>query len=249
MSRFPPLAIRAWLRWDVVSRMLHSTQPQAILEIGCGRGAMGARLCEGRAYTALELDEASFLAARANIAPRGGLVHHGSTGLLAPEAKYDLVCAFEVLEHIEDDHGALIDWAARVRPGGHLMISVPAFRNRYGPSDELAGHFRRYDPDDLRQVIQSVGFEVREMTTYGWPLTYATDFVRTHIDAWRLRDLRNRSKAELTAASGRTFQPSTRAADVFTQIGTLPFRRLQRLRPTIGNGLVVLAEMPAKTTR
>lgn len=248
MSRLPPLAIRAWLRWDVVERMLRSIQPRTILEIGCGRGAMGARLCEGRNYLGLELDESSYLAARTHIEPRGGQVRHGSTELLAPDSAYDLVCAFEVLEHIQDDNSALTDWAARVRPGGHLMLSVPAFQDRFGPSDEMAGHFRRYDPDDLPRLIRSVGLEMRELTTYGWPLTYATDFVRTRIDARRLRDLRNSSKADLTAASGRTFQPTTWAADVVTRAGTLPFRRLQRFRPTAGNGLVILAEKPALPT-
>lgn len=248
MTQYPPLAVRAWLRWDVVARMLQSIRPHSILEVGCGRGAMGARLCEGRTYVGCELDESSYLAARANIEPRGGIVHHGTIELLAPESTYDLVCAFEVLEHIDDDRGALTEWASRVRPGGHLMISVPAFQNRFGPSDEIAGHFRRYDPEDLQRLIQSAGLEVSELTTYGWPLTYASDFVRTRIDARRLRKLRTRSKAELTAASGRTFQPSTRVADLVTRGGTLPFRLLQRLRPTAGNGLLILARRPANAT-
>ena len=71
--------------------------------------------------------------------------------------QFDLVCAFEVLEHIEDDAAAVRQWAARLRPGGWLLLSVPAHQRRYGPADELVGHFRRYDPARLTALLARCG--------------------------------------------------------------------------------------------
>ena len=70
----PPLAIRAWLRWDVVSRHLDGLHPASILEVGCGMGAMGARMAARADYLGLEPDPVSFETAVANIEPVGGEV-------------------------------------------------------------------------------------------------------------------------------------------------------------------------------
>lgn len=78
---------------------------------------------------------------------------------LAPRAwlRYDvvsriMVCAFEVLEHIEDDKEALAERVTDVRPGGQLVLSVPAFQERFEPMDRHAGHFRRYSPEELTRA-------------------------------------------------------------------------------------------------
>ncbi|MGH3504126.1 MAG: class I SAM-dependent methyltransferase [Nocardioidaceae bacterium] len=68
--------------------------------------------------------------------------------------------AINVLEHIEDDVGALTSLSRLVRPGGSLVLWVPAFQALYGDFDRKVGHFRRYSPESLRQVVQEVGLEV-----------------------------------------------------------------------------------------
>ena len=55
------------------------------------------------------------------------------------------MCAFEVLEHIDDDALALKQWREYLRPSGWLLLSVPAHQDQYGAADELVGHYRRYD--------------------------------------------------------------------------------------------------------
>lgn len=240
----PPLSIRARLRYDVVSQLVDALRPRSVLEIGCGQGAVGARLAERSAYVGVEPDPQSCAVARRGIEPRGGVVVQGTTGDVEAGRTFDLVCAFEVLEHIEDDEEALRAWAKRMAPGGRLALSVPADQHRFGPMDELVGHYRRYDEASLDACVTGAGLAVDSVVRYGWPLTYALEGVRNRVDRRRRADTGGRAKDELSAASGRTFQPQGSAAGRAVQLGTLPFRHLQRLRPTAGTGLVLVAKRP-----
>jgi len=246
-THLPPIAIRAWLRYDVVARAIERLQPRSVLEIGCGQGAFGARLAGNLDYLGVEPDASSYEVAAARIEPRGGKVINGSHEAVPAHSTFDAVCAFEVLEHIDDDQAALAAWVPFVRPGGHLIMSVPAFQDRFGPMDIHAGHFRRYSPDELSNRLTEAGLVIDQLTVYAWPLGYALEAVRNRIDAKKLA----RAKAsgtpieELTAASGRTFQPSRPMAGVAVQAATLPFRYLQRIRQSSGTGLVAVARRPA----
>ena len=143
VNPLPPLAIRAWLRYDVVKQVIDRLQPSTALEIGCGQGAFGARLATTLDYIGVEPDQSSFTVACDRIEPRGGKVIHGVHTVVQDGSTFDMVCEFEVLEHIEDDIGTPARWAELVRPGGKLLLTVPAFRNRLGLMDASAGHCRR----------------------------------------------------------------------------------------------------------
>jgi SAM-dependent methyltransferase len=245
-AQLPPLAIRAWLRYDVVSRVISRLNPRTALEIGCGQGSFGARLARDVPYLGVEPDHSSFDVAMKRITPQGGEVINGTHEAAPPGVTYDMVCAFEVLEHIEDDKGALADWVPLVRPGGHMVLSVPAFQDRFGPMDKHAGHFRRYSPAQLTDRLVEAGLTNVEITVYGWPLGYALEAVRNRIDARKLAAAGDASIEELTAASGRTFQPTSRGMGAFVQAATLPFRYLQRANTSRGTGLVAVAQRPAQ---
>src|ERR1051326_6090556 len=129
-DRLAPLTPNAWLRADLVGRMLPA-DVRDVLEVGCGEGALGVRLARGRAYLGLEPDPGSFQVARRRFTEAGhGEVRQAHTRDLGAEERFDAVCAFEVLEHIEDDAAALAEWAGRLRPGGWLLLSVPAHQRR-----------------------------------------------------------------------------------------------------------------------
>ena len=240
----PPLTPRAWLRWDVVSRLLDGAPSPTILEIGCGQGAMGARLARRGRYLGVEPDAASGAVAEARVTAAGGRVLHGDHTAVPAGSAYDLVCAFEVLEHIKDDAAALADWVGFVRPGGRLLLSVPAFQARYGPTDEQIGHYRRYEPDELGARLGEAGLVDARVTVYGWPLGQAMEAVRNRVDRRRLAAAGHLSLEERTAASGRTFQPPNAAVGTAVRLATTPFCYLQRLRPAAGTGLVALATRP-----
>jgi SAM-dependent methyltransferase len=237
-----PLTPNAWLRYDIVARTVPA-QVREVLEIGCGLGALGVRLAQRYNYLGLEPDQASYAVARQRITAAGtGEVRNISLDALGPQ-QFDLVCAFEVLEHIEDDTAAVRGWAARLRPGGWLLLSVPAHQRRYGPADELAGHFRRYDPAAMTALLASCGLTDIEIHQYGFPLGFVLEAGRNLIARRRLAAAPAASVAERTAASGRHLQPAGRASGAAIRRGTAPFRMLQRAFPDTGTGLVVLARL------
>lgn len=252
----PPLPLNAWLRYDIVDRFLdlaaggRNAPLGNVLEIGTGQGAVGARLARRGRYTGVELDEASAAVARARVGAASSsarLLVRELDDVLPAGDVFDLVCAFEVLEHTADDVLMLRRWCARVRLGGHLLLSVPAFAARYGPWDELVGHYRRYEPHALARLLTDAGLTVVEERCYGAGLGEVLEAVRNVVARRRgaspqptppgttVADFAGR-----TAASGRQLQPR-QALALATRAGTWPFRKAQRLAPHRGTGLVALA--------
>jgi SAM-dependent methyltransferase len=74
--------------------------------------------------------------------------------------KFDTVFALNVVEHIEDDFLALQNMYKLLRPGGRVIILVPAFQSLYNGFDEQLGHFRRYQVNTLKKLLESAGFRV-----------------------------------------------------------------------------------------
>lgn len=242
--KLPPLTVNGWLRYAVVEQLLRGVEGVGtVLEIGAGEGAMGTRLAQRFSYVGVELDARSFAVASSRMARTGnGTVVQGDVGLVLRDTTFDLVCAFEVLEHLEDDRAALVTWRRYVRAGGWLMLSVPAFGHRFGESDRAVGHYRRYEPDELRTLLLDAGFVDPVLRTYGYPHGYALEWARNLIARRRGRGA---TMAARTAASGRFLQPPEILGGV-TRALTAPFRLLQRGSPncTRGTGLVTLARRP-----
>jgi len=237
-----PLTPNAWLRFDVVDRLLPAGVTD-VLEIGCGQGALGVRLARRYEYLGVEPDASSCEVAQRRMAAAGrGEVRNIAVADLGDE-RFDLACAFEVLEHIEDDAAALRDWATRLRPGGWLLLSVPAHQSRFGPADELVGHFRRYDPAAMSALLTECGFGDITIRLYGMPLGYLLEAGRNAVGRRRLAAAAGKSAAERTAGSGRLLQPSGSFRGTATRWATAPFRVAQRAFPTTGPGLVVRARL------
>lgn len=236
-----PLSPSAWLRYDVVRRMIPAGV-RDVLEVGCGRGAFGARIASQYNYLGLEPDEGSSSVAAGRIAAVGaGEVRTVTTSSLGDET-FDLVCAFEVIEHIEDDAAAAKEWASHIRPGGWMLLSVPADQHRYGPMDEYVGHFRRYSPEDMASVMASAGLSGIVIRRYAFPLGHVLEAGRNALGKRRLATS-STSVAERTAASGRLYQPGGSLLGTANRIGTAPFRGLQRMFPDRGVGIVALGRL------
>jgi SAM-dependent methyltransferase len=239
----PVLSTNAWLRFDAIRASVRRAQPRTVLEIGAGEGGLGAWLARYYTYTGIEPDADSRVTADARLAAvgRGRVV---DTLPARDEEQFDLVCAFEVLEHIVDDAGALAQWRDYVGPDGWLLLSVPAHADQFGPHDELAGHIRRYERAELTDRLQDAGFQVVELRSCGAGLGSLLQRVR---DALARRSAQRAAKAgtleERTSASGRYIQPHARLAAIACAAVALPGRIAQRpfASTDVGTGFVVLA--------
>jgi SAM-dependent methyltransferase len=139
-----------------------------VLEVGAGLGAISFTLARaGHDVVALEPADNVFpeLARRATHADRIDVLRLTSQELLASEHPndFDSVVYVSVLEHILDDVAELRTAFELVRPGGTLGIFVPAMPSLYGSLDFQSGHYRRYDRDLLRQVVEEAGFELVDL--------------------------------------------------------------------------------------
>lgn len=240
-----PLTPNACLRADLVGRLLPPDVTD-VLEVGCGQGSLGTRLARQYNYLGLEPDDESRGVAKQRLAAVGsGEVSGAWVADLDPARTFDLVCAFEVLEHIEDDKAALAEWVGRLRPGGWILLSVPAHQSRFGPADTLVGHFRRYDPAVMDELLRGVGLTDVTLRQYGMPLGYLLEAVRNEVGRRRLaKDASARSVEERTAGSGRFLQPGGGLRGTVTRWGTGPFRLAQRAFPNVGPGLIARARLP-----
>lgn len=77
-----------------------------------------------------------------------------------PDGSVDYAYTLNVLEHIEDDRGAIAALYRCLKPGGRVLVYVPAFQSLYSQMDTHVGHFRRYRRKPLEQVLEKSGFEV-----------------------------------------------------------------------------------------
>jgi SAM-dependent methyltransferase len=130
----------------------------AVLDFGCGTGGMLSHLERFGDVSAVDGDEQAV----AFCDRRGRAeVQHLPAGHPLPfaEASFDLVTSFDVLEHIEDDLAALRDLARVLRPGGRLVVAVPAFALLWGDQDVISHHFRRYRWPQLRGRLRAAGLE------------------------------------------------------------------------------------------
>jgi SAM-dependent methyltransferase len=238
----PALTPNAWLRWDPIRRHLDDGPPRPrILELGIGQGAVGVRLARRGPYTGIEQDPRSRQVAASRLPTSTRLLEDLSE--LDDVERFDLVCAFEVIEHIEDDQAVVGALVARLEPGGRLLVSVPAHPHRFAAADRAVGHLRRYSRPQLRSLLEGAGLEAVHVEATGFPLGYALEAGR-NVLAGRRRTPAS-STAELTAASGRLLQPPRGMAPL-TQALTLPFRWLQRpFRDTeLGTGWVATGRRP-----
>ena len=127
------------------------------MEIGCGVGALLEDFSRmGFVCDAVESSEAAFRFACSLYADNRSVTIH--TQLRDDwDGEFDSVMAFEVLEHIKDDGKALARWRRCLKPGGRLIISVPAHQSKWDASDVWAGHFRRYEKSQLKSLLGALG--------------------------------------------------------------------------------------------
>jgi SAM-dependent methyltransferase len=151
----------AWL-----GRRFNAYAGQRVLEVGAGIGTITALLAPGRErVVALEVDDFYVKRLKNRFRHQPNVEPYTSDVALADwqrlhSERFDSIVLSNVLEHIEDDAGAVRRFAQILSPGGKLLILVPALPLLFGAMDEAVGHYRRYTMPALRTVLEENGFEV-----------------------------------------------------------------------------------------
>lgn len=138
----------------LIKRVARPPANANILEIGCGTGHNLAMLAEFGRVDALELDDEARSVAEARLGRR---VMSAPLPELAgvPVRHYDLIGVFDVIEHIDDDRAALASIASRLKPGGKLVMTVPAHPWMWSAHDVVNHHQRRYSKLALRRLVEA----------------------------------------------------------------------------------------------
>jgi len=141
-----------------------------LLDVGAGNGAFMSQVLHRS--SGLEVYGAEFSQAAIDLAHptlRSRLANCDLQGSqeLPWGGHFERITCMEVLEHLPDDQLALRHIAAALGTGGQLFISVPAWARKWGPQDVTAGHVRRYEPAQLRQLIETAGLEVGRLSCWG----------------------------------------------------------------------------------
>ena len=180
-------------RRELLLRMLGRTPPESgsrILDLGCGTGLMARELVErGHRVFALDLRPEGLRATRTS---SSGILPIQADAQQPPlqDSSFDLVLALDVLEHL-DDEMALERVARALRPGAHLLLSVPALPWLWSYRDDDAGHRRRYTRSSLRQLLGVSGLQavdIRYFQFFLLPLLVVTRLLGRRGPGWRNRE-------------------------------------------------------------
>jgi glycosyltransferase involved in cell wall biosynthesis len=194
-----------------------------VLEVGCGVGSFTRFLTNREHVVATDSNERCLEAMRSgfrrfdNVEVRRLDWEEGAVGELRRE-RFDTVLCLNVLEHIENDTGALATFAALLEPGGRLVLRVPAMPRLYGAIDRALGHLRRYDAAELTTKLRAAGFEVEEASYFNLP----------GVLGWWVN----------AVVLGRTTVPGLQARIASLLVPWLEIER--RLRPRRGMALIVV---------
>jgi len=233
-------------RTRALNTLMEQTLPNnpnlRLLDIGCGGGNMIHHLSEFGRVNGLEIDARPVSVAR----QRGYEVEQYDATQPMPfvASSFDAITALDVIEHNEDDMAILADSYRVLKPGGHMIITVPAFMFLWSHNDVLNAHVRRYTGPELRQKLKQTGFEVLR-------LTYNNFFVFP--PAAMLLSLRRLLKGESDLASHHfnqeeyqvEMEPSSPPVNaVLTGVGLVEAALISKVDLPVGTSLIAVAQKP-----
>ncbi len=144
--------VRRKILRDRIHRQLQSPKGIQSLNIGAATGTTSDMLTEFGEVMSVEYDQECCDFTKTFLSTP--LIQGSITELPFENNSYDLVCAFDVIEHVADDTKAVEEMMRVCKPGGHVAITVPAYAFLWGEHDEINQHFRRYTKTELLKLLK-----------------------------------------------------------------------------------------------
>lgn len=117
---------------------------------------------DGTAFVDISMNALTKLAAR------GGKPALASIGRLPfADGTFDLLCALDIIEHMDDDQRAMAELARVATSGATLLLSTPLHPEMWTPFDDFVGHRRRYEPKQIQTLLKHCGFTIERSTIFG----------------------------------------------------------------------------------
>ena len=136
----------------------------SLLEIGTGQGNFKKYLSHRvKQYVSIDIDEKVIKRAKERDSGGNYIVADAASNDFSSKLKefsFDTVMCVNVLEHIPDHKKAIANMLQVLRPGGHLLLFVPAFQALYNDMDKLAGHCRRYRKGDINELVAGLNVDI-----------------------------------------------------------------------------------------
>jgi SAM-dependent methyltransferase len=177
---------------------------RSLLEVGCGTGFVLRGIASCRPdleLTGTDLYPDGLEFARRRVDAR---LEQMDARTIPHEEEFDLIGAFDVIEHISEDELALREMRKALRPGGGLLLTVPQHPWLWSEFDELSRHQRRYRRAELVEKVRDAGFSVRRVTSFVTLLLPALALERLRPRRWRGRSLEE--QLSVSVWMNRTFE-------------------------------------------
>jgi ubiquinone/menaquinone biosynthesis C-methylase UbiE len=218
----------------VLAPLAATGTPMRILDIGFGTGAMLTFLSRYGAVLGMDMSAEAIRFARTRC--DRPMLQGSILQVPLRDGAVDMVTAFDIVEHVDDERGALAELARVCRPGGRLLMTVPAFQFLWGNQDVISHHRRRYTLGQLRAGVEAAGFRILT-------LTYFNALLFPIVAAVRLaRRLRGGSAGDDVPKSDFTMTKPGLMNDALTRVFAAEGRVLTRWRLPVGVSLLCLAE-------
>ena len=239
----PSSVTRAYL----FKRLLPKTLEGEFLEVGIGEGGGLLLLLDKKGLTGVGIDcsyEAIRKARRRLMGKLSARVKIKKQDVWSIKKKFDLIVAMEVIEHFKEDKKLIKYLYGCLNKGGLIIFSAPAHMKKWGQIDEYAGHYRRYEKENLNQRLAEAGFSEVLILSYGFPLLNLSSVVRNYWLKNKEDDrLLQKTKKERTMNSGER-KLKTSLKFLFNDFFLFPFKLIQNLflHSDLGVGYMVKAK-------
>jgi SAM-dependent methyltransferase len=174
----------------VIRQLIPASKDVTIADVGCGTGGNISALAGLYNCVGIDTSEEAIELARSRFSDVTFICGHAPKDLGPWKNTVDVFMLLDVLEHVEHDRAFFLELFDALRPGGHMLLTVPANMSLWSPQDVNYGHYRRYEPAQLQALWAGLPVSVRLFSffnTYLYPLVKA---VRT------FNRLRNREWGE-----------------------------------------------------
>lgn len=173
----------------VIKKHVKEINPEyKILDIGCGTGG-NFNLLSKYSQNIIGLENDPYAANLSKEKYNFNIIQGNlPDNIPFPDENFDLITLFDVLEHVDDDETSLKNILAKIKPGGHFLLTVPAYQFLWSDLDVINDHKRRYTLKELSNKVKQSGLNIKYKSyfnTWLFPLISLVYFLKNHFGIFK----------------------------------------------------------------